>query len=144
MTLFSPKLFPEGDRSGYLILTKQSGNLHAVWDGFLSEKATLKETHQDALKLLSDAEIARVADRGAKLFDEKLWLLESQHLANNFAYGPLLPYLRYLEKEGGEIRPITLKEDYLLKGEALCRLRVVMAGYRLAAVLKEVVKEDSR
>jgi hypothetical protein len=47
--------------------------------------------------------------------------------------------LRDIEKDGGEIQPITLQEDYLLRGGALSELRVVMAGYRLAAVLSQSV-----
>src|SRR5206468_2522083 len=32
--LFSTRLFREGDRGGNSIKTKQSGNLHALWDNF--------------------------------------------------------------------------------------------------------------
>ncbi len=135
--LFSQKLFPEGDRGGNLIKTKQRGNLHALWDTFPGGKATLKEAHQDALKLLADPDMARVGDREAAVLDEKVWLDESWKMARDFAYGPLVPILQDLEKDG-EVLPITLQEDYLLKGGALSKLRLVMAGYRLAAVLKEV------
>jgi hypothetical protein len=137
--LFSQKLFLEGDRGGNRILTKQHGNLHSVWDNFLGGKANLRTAHQDALKLMADRDLAKVGERGATELDEKTWLDESFKFASDFAYRPLLPYLRDLEKEGGEVLPITLTEDYLVTGGAMSKLRVVMAGYRLGAVLKEIV-----
>jgi len=137
--LFSQKSFPEGDRGGNLIKTKQRGNLHALWDGFPGGKATLREAHQDALKLLADVDFARVGERDGGSLDEKDWLDESWKMARDFAYAPLIPILQDLEKEGGGVLPITLPEDYLLRGGALSKLRVVMAGYRLAAVLSQIV-----
>ena len=137
--LFSQKLFPDGDRGGNLIKTKQRGNLHALWDGFPGGKATLREAHQDALKLMADVDLARVGDRDGATLDEKDWLDESWKMARDFAYAPLLPTLRDMEMEGGDIQQITLQEDYLLRGRALSKLRLVMAGYRLAAVLSQSV-----
>ena len=113
--LFSARLFPDGDRGGNLIKTKQRGNLHALWDGFLGGKATLREARQEALNLLADVDMARVGDRGVSSLDEQVWLDESWKIARDFAYAPLIPILQDLEKEGGEILPITLQEDYLLK-----------------------------
>jgi hypothetical protein len=138
--LFSQTLFPEGDRGGNLIKTKQRGNLLALWDGFPGGKANLLEARNDAMKLLGDPDMARAGDRGVESLDEQVWLDESWKMARDFAYAPLLPILSDMEKQGGEILPITLQEDYLLKGGALSKLRVVMAGYRLAAVLKQIVK----
>jgi hypothetical protein len=40
--------------------------------------------------------------------------------------------------QGGDLLPITMTEDYLLKGGELSKLRVVMAGYRLAPCLKKI------
>jgi hypothetical protein len=137
--LFSQKLFAEGDCGGKCIPTKQGGNLHSVWEGFLGGKASLREARQEALNLLADPELSRVGDRGAASLDEKIWLDESRKFAAEFAYRPLLPYLQDLEKQGRELLPITLTEDYLVTGGVISRMRVVMAGYRLAAVLKEIV-----
>ena len=138
--LFSPKLFPEGDRGGNLIKTQQRGNLHSLWDGFLGGKANVREAHQDALNLLADPEMARIGDHVSAMLDEKDWLDESRKFANDIAYGPLRPQLLAVEQAGGELQPITLTEDYLQRGGELAKVRVVMAGYRLAAVLKGIVK----
>ncbi len=36
------------------------------------------------------------------------------------------------------VLPIMLREDYLVTGGGLSKVRVVMAGYRLGAVLREI------
>ena len=61
--LFSQKLFPNGDRGGNDIKTKQRGNLHSLWDGFLGGKVSVREPQQideAADALLSIAKILRL------------------------------------------------------------------------------------
>jgi hypothetical protein len=139
-TLFSQKLFPEGDRGGNRVLTKQRGNLHSLWDGFLGGKAELRTAHQDALKFMAAPDLAALGEKAAEQLDEKDWLEESRELAVDVVYGPdVMGYLRNLELEGGtEIQPISLDEDYLRTGGKICQKRVVQAGYRLAAVLRQL------
>src|SRR5262249_53054503 len=84
--MFSQKLFPEGDRGGDNIPTRQRGNLHSLWDGFLGGKAALREANQDALKLLAVAELARAGEASATVLDEKVWLEESRKFAIEGAY----------------------------------------------------------
>jgi hypothetical protein len=69
--LFTPKLFPDGDRGGNLIKTAQRGNLHSLWDGFLGGEAKMREAHQDALNLLADPEMARIGDHVSAMLDKK-------------------------------------------------------------------------
>jgi hypothetical protein len=139
--LFSAKLFPEGDRGGNLIPTVQRRNLHSLWDGFPGGKVDLREAHQDVLKLLAIPELAELGERSARELDEKQWMDESHELCVNVVYGPeLLGYLRNRETEGGtDLQPISLPEEYLKAGGKVCDRRAVQAGYRLAAVLKEIV-----
>jgi hypothetical protein len=138
--LFSQKLFPEGDRGGNDIKTTQRGNLHSLWDGFLGGKASVGEARQDALKLISDPEMAALGEKAALKLDEKDWLDESRELAVNVAYGPeVVSFLRNLEDEGKAIQPLTLDESYLKAGGVVSKKRVVEAAYRLAAVLKQIV-----
>ena len=49
-------------------------------------------------------------------------------------------YLRNIEQEGGkELKSFEFDADYLRAGGKICDKRVVQAGYRLAAVLKQIV-----
>ena len=135
--LFSQKLFPDGDRGGNDIKTRQRGNLHSLWDGFLGGKVSVREAHQDALNLIANPEMAALGEKAARRLDEKDWLDESRELAVNVAYGPeVIGFLRNLEDEGKEIQPLTLVET---AGGAVSKKRVVEAGYRLAAVLKQIL-----
>jgi hypothetical protein len=63
--------------------------------------------------LIADGDLARIGERSAASLDEKVWLDESRKFATDYTYKPLLPYLQELEKDGGELLPITLTEDYL-------------------------------
>jgi hypothetical protein len=138
--LFSRKLFPDGDLGGNRILTKQHGNLHVLWDSFPGDKIHFKTAHQDALKFMAEADLAALGEKAARQLDEKDWLEESRELAVDVVYDPeVTGSLRNIEQEGGELQAIDLSEDYLRAGGIVSRKRVVQAGYRLAAVLKEIV-----
>jgi S1/P1 Nuclease len=139
--LFSQHLFREGDRGGNRILTKQHGNLHSLWDSFPGGRVEFRHAHQEALKLMADPDLAKLGERSAAQLDEKDWLEESRELAVNVVYGPeVIGYLRNMDQEGAkELQPITLEADYLKAGGKVCNQRVVQAGYRLAAVLTQIV-----
>ena len=72
--------------------------------------------------------------------DEETWLNESRELAVSFVYSPdLMGYLRNIEQEGGkELTPFEFDADYLRAGGKICDKRVVQAGYRLGAILKQI------
>ena len=48
---------------------------------------------------------------------------------------------REIEQQGGsDIQPIIIEADYLRAGGKICDQRLVQAGCRLAAVLKEIAE----
>jgi hypothetical protein len=62
-----------------------------------------------------------------------------KHGSVGFAYSPeILSSLRNVERDGGELKPIELDTDYLRTGGKFCEKKVVQAGYRLVAVLKQI------
>jgi len=71
---------------------------------------------------------------------------ESHELCESVVYGPdVLGYLRNREAEGGtDLQPISLPGEYLRAGGKICDRRIVQAGFRLAAVLKEIVTRTIR
>jgi hypothetical protein len=139
--LFSRRLFADGDRGGNLIRTVQRRNLHSLWDGLPGNEAKLREAHQEAAKLMADPEHAKLGEEAADQLDEETWLNESRELAAGFTYSPeLLAYLRSVEMEGGtDLKPFEFSDEYLKAGGKICDKRVVQAGFRLAAVLKQIV-----
>jgi hypothetical protein len=138
--MFSPRLFPLGDRGGNSVLTVQRRNLHSLWDGLPGNEAKLQAAHNEAAKLIADADLSKLGETAAIQLDEETWMNESRELAVNFVYSPdLLNYVRKVEQEGSDLKPFEFDEGYLRAGGKICDKRVVQAGYRLAAVLKQIV-----
>lgn len=141
--LFSVGLFPEGDRGGNLVKTRQRSNLHSLWDGFPGVRMELPVAHREALKLLVDRDLATLGESSEMQLDEQQWLDESRDLCINLVYSPeVMAYLRNVEREGTVSRPVDLDEVYLRAGGKVCDRRLVQAGYRLAAVLKRIVASE--
>lgn len=111
-------MHPHGDRGGNdFRLSRKSpdSNLHALWDeGFGMPR-----------KIKISSLLARYPQSVGTL-DPNQWVLESHAIGREFAYQGIT--------EGGT--PSTI---YLLKGRAIAEERVVLAGFRLAAVLNEAL-----
>jgi len=139
--LYSRNLFPTGDRGGNSIKTDQRQNLHAVWDQFLGVRSSFRTTHNRAIKEMNDPDQSTAGTDAATKLDEKTWLDESHALAVSTAYdSEVTGYLRgYVDEK--EAPPIHLTERYLKEGGRVAELRVVEAGYRLGAVLKQIAGE---
>jgi hypothetical protein len=139
-TVVSRKLFPEGCRGGNSIKTKPRENLHSLWDSFPGEKLGYRQARNEALKLIGDASQNAAGERAAKSLDPVEWIRESRALAESVALGPeILTPLRIAEKKGESPPTIVLTEEYLREGGMVARRRVVESGYRLGALLKQVV-----
>jgi hypothetical protein len=137
--LYSQNLFPTGDKGGNMIKTDQRQNLHAVWDQFLGVRAPFRTARNRAIALVNDPDDSKLGTQAAEQLDEKTWLDESHDLAESTAYdSEVTGFLRGYVTEK-EAPPIQLTERYLKQGGKVAEERVVQAGYRLGAVLKEIV-----
>lgn len=135
--LFSQTLFPTGDRGGNSIKTEQKKNLHALWDQFLGNKAQYRTARNKAITFVNDATHATLGKAAAVKLNEEDWLTESHSIAGNAAYdNEVRGHLRAHAKET-EAPPLKLTERYLREGGQIAEQRVIQAGYRLGAVLKE-------
>ena len=47
--LFSTRLFPDGDRGGNSVKTREAGNLHSLWDGFAGRNTEFRTAHNKAI-----------------------------------------------------------------------------------------------
>ena len=139
--MFSRRLFPTGDRGGNSVKTTQAFNLHSVWDQFPGRDDRLREARNAALQLLQDAEHAAAGKRAAQELAEQAWMNESHRIAGESAYdAEVRTALRRMEA-AGRIEPIELSEAYLKAGGRIAQRRLVEAGFRLGAVLKQVAAE---
>ncbi len=130
------KHFPHGDRGGnfYKLKNKKFHNLHRYWDqggGYLSwylaKNSKLLET--SATLLEKKYPKSWFGDR-AKQLDPSVWVKESHELAEK-------AYSNYGIREYSNPSKAYQKEV-----EEVTQEQIVLAGYRLAAVLKEIERRD--
>lgn len=141
--LFSPRLFPEGDRGGNSIKTLQNGNLHSLWDGFPGRDDSYRGARDQAITYVEDATLSAVGKQARARLDEVAWRDESYTLAKSAVYdAEVLGALRKMEAGSGAAEEISLSDAYLMAGGRVAEPRLVQAGYRLGAVLKRLVAEQ--
>jgi len=120
------KLDPDGDAGGNLVkLDCTRCQLHFFWDDLLGTGNDLPSVLKKARKL-PNPKAALVAK-----MDEKAWVAESLAVARQVVYSPPV---------GPNDGPYTLTLDYQKKAGKLAKLRVALAGARLAKLLNDELK----
>jgi len=107
-----------------------------------------REARNAAISDSAKREFSVLGLQAVKSLDEKTWLDESHALAKSHVYTEeILTTLRRLEatavndSQTNTIEPIILSDSYLKVGGHVAQERIMQAGYRLGAVLKELVPE---
>jgi hypothetical protein len=145
-SLYSPVAFPEGDRSANSIPTRQSNNLHSLWDGLLGPKFDEGDLRRRRREIIANRDLVGDAKKAANQpngLDPLTWLAESSELARTFVYTSevmepvLLLELGLIPK----LEPIDVSEAYLKAAGDLARKRAAYAAYRLAAILADGVNQ---
>jgi hypothetical protein len=140
-SMYANKVFPTGDRGGNEVALVQRTNLHALWDSFPGTgKVTLKESRDAALTLMIDDDFKKLGEAALRQLEEESWLKESQQLAIAYVYTDevIAPLRNYESVEELKKNPLGMSKDYMQTGGKIAKQRVVEAGYRLGAVLKEI------
>ncbi len=149
---------PGGNRGGNEFpLEGTWRNLHMLWDdgcGFLSDYNDIRPYGEPPQPLRPDqvARIQALASRlmerypentlpEAHILDADFWALESHKLALDFGYRGIKDpqargRARYLQP-GDEPTP-----HYLERGQEVVQRQLALSGYRLAALLNELLKEE--
>jgi hypothetical protein len=142
--LFSRRLFPDGDRGGNLIPTRQGRNLHALWDQFPGRGGDDRTARTRALQILADESLVKLGQEAARELDEQVWLEESHELAVTAVYDrEVLVFLRVQESgpADAQLPALELSEEYLKTGGEISQRRLVQAGFRLGAILKTIAAD---
>jgi hypothetical protein len=143
---FSPD-YPKGDRGGNLWMVKYHGvvtNLHSFWDERLGGYMTWT---------LVDAVARKTAERNPRATLEKEltvtkwtdWAAESFTLARDTVYagGKLKGVTRESSNANQGATTPELPEGYDQAANDAARLRVALAGYRLADLVNRLLSEDA-
>ena len=144
-SLYSMVAFPEGDRGANSIPTKQSRNMHALWDGLLGpsfSEGGIRRRRREIIAnrdLIGDAKKAAAQPGG---LDPLTWLAESSELARTFVYtSEVMEPIEAVERGFVPVlERIDLSEAYLKAAGDLARKRAAYAAYRLAGILTEDVR----
>lgn len=133
--------WPVGDRGGNSAKVRaepggRAVNLHAYWDGLITNTDDFRACRNRAAELRLRAEFARdrLTELGTGTFED--WARkESSPLARSVVYrGGALP-VGLTEADAPVLPP-----DYARQAQAVGERRAVLAGYRLAAVVREAVR----
>jgi hypothetical protein len=84
--MFSPRLFPDGDRGGNSVKARQAGNLHSLWDGFPGRDDSYRGARNKAIALIEDAQYQTAGKTAGATLDEIAWRDESYTLATSTVY----------------------------------------------------------
>lgn len=147
-SLYYEDVFPErdGDRGANRIITRQKGNLHALWDQLLGPRFSLRAQRRRIVEMTRDPEIVRAAElavAGNGRLDQQVWLEESRQAAIQHVYTPevLDPLSRVARRLVPEPETLDLSEQYLQNAGHVARVRALQAGYRLAETWRECLEE---
>jgi S1/P1 nuclease len=140
------KEYPKGDQGGNLVMIRTEDNqtmpLHTYWDdveGLSLDPSVIRKT---ADRIEAAHPPAELKDKVADLSPVD-WAKESYALAKSVAYqNGTLPHITKAEwtKDASGTPP--LPAGYHQQALATADLRIALGGYRLAAVLEEVAKEQ--
>jgi hypothetical protein len=135
-TRFSPET-PKGDQGGNLFLIKHpKKKLHSYWDAaggffnFQDVQRPLNKAGRQSISTFAKKSMTEYPTSRSewKNMDVSQWVTESHDLAESAAYK-------------GIKRNAAPTATYQNKVQKVCRKRLAMAGYRLAALLNEIYPE---
>jgi hypothetical protein len=153
VALFSQHVFPGGDHGGSDILLptrkgmKEATDLHTVWDNLFGSDVSLDRATAIMKSILAQPALTAKAKAAAPYLSVETWLSEAQALAKEDAY--VQKILDAVTKADASTSPpekvaaiYTASELAAYKKSLgpIANERVAIAGYRLAAALKLVVK----
>src|SRR5262249_1359692 len=137
--LFS-KSFPTGDRGGTLQFVKdpqttETVTLHWFWDDAVNRAGEAEAVTARARELESALPRAALPElaTGAHAGDFAAWAAESHALAKSLAYRP------GLSAGASKETAATLPADYVEAASRAAERRAVIAGHRLADLLREAL-----
>ena len=124
----------DGDRGANSISTKQSKNMHALWDGLLGRDFSESAVRRRAIEVTNLAKEEPLQVDGGP----EVWLAESRQTATDFVYAPevLEPITLAMRAKTTEIVELHLSEDYLKRAGRVAQFRAAQAAARLAQILR--------
>jgi hypothetical protein len=132
--LFSVERFPKGDKGGNEIPLRRGKNLHSLWDGLLGSDSKMSAVNKAANELSDKNHFSVEWETATDEKDSRKWAEESHAVCETVVYDPAI--LDAVRSAGDKIEPIELPVSYYTNAGEVARERMLLAGLRLAALLK--------
>lgn len=127
-SLYSAKRFSNGDRGGNSIDTGEA-NLHARWDRALSDEGV--NSNLEAVLTQHATALERMDEQDDS--DWSLWMKESRALLLNTVYTTdMISSIARTDSSSQQLPAFNLDDNYVLTMEYHARMRLALAGRRLA------------
>lgn len=141
-SLYTDKIFPEGDRGANSIPTKQSRNLHALWDGLLGTRYDAGDIAR-RVKEIKALPAWKDSEKAGLVLEPLQWLAESSEFARSNVYTPdVLGAVEAAQRSGADkVEIVDLSDAYLKAAGSISQKRAAFAGHRLAAILSEDLRD---
>ncbi len=141
-SLYVAGAFSEGDRGANSIPTKQSKNLHALWDGLLGSQYDSGDIRRRCGVIRAESSRWTAAEAAAKKengLNPLTWLSESAEVGRSHVYTPevLEPVQAVARGLTTTVAVTELSEGYLTSAGDVARKQAALAGHRLALILSQ-------
>ncbi|MEM8945048.1 MAG: S1/P1 nuclease [Planctomycetota bacterium] len=144
-SLYAESVFPDGDRGANTIKVKQSGNLHALWDGLLGGRVEEGDVNRRLASIATDDALHELATRAddPEVVLPGVWLDESERYALLCVYSKeVLQTVKAVQRGLTEEMPvINLSDKYLEIAGRVARMRAYQAGIRLAKLWRAILQD---
>lgn len=132
-SLYSEKVFPEGDRGASILETTRRQDLHALWDRSLLDRVDFSTVRAKAQRMKAD--IAAVRDETVAASPSE-WLDESAALAERLVYTPRVREQVEGWERDGKAGQLEIDADYFKGMRQASEQQAVIAARRLAALIQ--------
>lgn len=133
VSLYSEKVFPEGDRGASILETTRRQDLHALWDRSLLDRVDFSTVRAKAQRMKAD--VAAVPDETVAASPSE-WLDESAVLAERLVYTPSVREQIEGWERDGKAGQLEIDADYLQGMRQASEQRAAVAARRLAALIE--------
>lgn len=135
-SLFSEHVFERGDRGGNAIAVDGS-NLHSVWDQAMRQEGFLASLPA----ILNDMDNLQLPENRRNA-DWTQWMQESREILQASVYpDSMRSAILSADRANGELPEQSLQAEYRQSMERISRIRLGLAGYRLAGWFQDVLAD---
>lgn len=139
--LYSTRRFPEGDHGGNQIIVNGQKTLHSYWDGRVLDIRDFRVIRRTAREMAGESSLKTAGQTATKELDPANWIAEGREIVRTSVYTEQIRQAVAAAEDQPNLPEFDLSADYDQEAGRVARRRVVVAGYRLAELIRESLKK---